>query len=357
MVDEKVIVDDDRLEPSVDGGFALELADLDDQLLEIAKEEAKIAKKQLESKRRKLLLAQQLKSSTNIRPRGDARPAAQTTTRGTKRTLDAVDDTRRTVESKRMKTEPGIERPVLTMFNFIDLTTPPPPEIATPEVPRRPTISYAESPGSDYADQEAMVMLKSQHKYTPINIDYPSICRMPDGSLAELRCFHCGANAAYRKGDPFWLEAGASLHRHYITHREFYARNKLNEKEMMQRSVYKTLSNAEVTAVTCNIGPKYIIEPVFDQQSQAQFRKRDAVKKERRVLPSPTPASSIDEDDDDENDSKPLVDRWRAGMKSPMAQHMGGMGMPSIDSPVKVARKSAPGGGGLVNMWQRSARK
>ncbi|KJY01038.1 hypothetical protein TI39_contig305g00040 [Zymoseptoria brevis] len=257
--------------------------------------------------------------------------------------------------------EPRTEGSAITSSTSIDLSTPPPSE---PKSLRRAKVNYAELNDSDYIEQEIVVASQTKHKYTPISADYPSVCEMSDGSLAELRCCICGANATRRNGIGFMLEVGVSMQRHYIaSHKDFWNdirwHLKPHEQKVdvaMGKSVHKILSDDEAAAIKGDTGAKYRIEPVFSKQA---LKECSVPKTLVDAAPGCTSSRNEDEDDDeDDDDSKPLITRRSVKMTDSIAGNQDDIINPTAANTANrgvSARKSTPGCGKQALAFARKA--
>jgi hypothetical protein len=271
------------------------------------------------------------------------------------------DDERR--GRKRIKLEPRRESVVAaTNLGIIDLTRESPP-IEQPV--NRPVqvarVDYSSDLDSDSESSAASLntvedrsvkKASKKHKYKSYNEAFPTVCEMPDGSLAQLHCSVCKANATLRNREIRMLQPGVSLQGHYsAAHPEFCKTLKLDGKDLMEESVVAYLSYDQVKAVRAQRITSYKVEVVLTKRAQMESDLRTYLEGRSKQPPKAVviPSSSTEQDaDDEEEEIKPPGRRSRAAFSGRTPGHVN-----SAASTGKFARKSAPGGGIHAVHWQR----
>ncbi|KJY01009.1 hypothetical protein TI39_contig305g00038 [Zymoseptoria brevis] len=383
MADHKLVVINEDDGPALDVETRLELADLDHQLLE---SESKL----LESKKRKIMLAHEHKLSRNKGPHRPAKPGVAETERSRETVVSAQDRADGTDGNKRVKVErgPTEARPV-PRNNIVDLTRSASPEHDT--VRRTPTVIHGRQKNSylgprprldiDYRESEDESLdvnndfdsdseaedkapPNAPYNYRRIKPAFPTICSMPDGSLAELHCSGCHSNAMFRDGEVRFLEVGRSLQTHYVAcHRDLTVTEesrRLNCGELMAMSVYKILSATEAAAVRGDTQGDYHVEVAMTpgaqrkyEQSRGQRPKKNTGGKAKQPLASAAPGGYAQEDDDDDEEQYPgpPTPPESIATRTSMADGDDDGTAPAAKPKQPFARKSAPGGGALAYAW------
>ncbi|EGP87449.1 uncharacterized protein MYCGRDRAFT_93485 [Zymoseptoria tritici IPO323] len=384
MADQKPVIIDDDNNPALDVETRLELADLDHQLLESER-------KLLESKKRKIMLAHEHKLSRNKGPHRPAKPGVAETERSKETVVSTQDRADGRDGNKRIKVERGLmEARTPPQKDIVDLTKSASPaddirvrdRVARPQRRRskfykgarlRPDVDYRESETESLdlnddsdSDSEAedSAPPNTPYNYRRINPAFPTICRMPDGSLAELHCSGCHSNAMFRDGEVRFLEVGRSLQTHYVAcHRELTANKegrRLTCGELMEMSVYKILSAAKAAAVRGDTQEDYHVEVALTpgaqmryDQSRGQRPKKKSGGKANQALASAAPGGYAQEEDDDdeEQDPGPPTPPESIATRTSMADGDDDGRAPAAKPKQQFARKSAPGGGALAYAW------
>ncbi|SMY24852.1 unnamed protein product [Zymoseptoria tritici ST99CH_1A5] len=377
MADQKPVIIDDDNNPALDVETRLELADLDHQLLESER-------KLLESKKRKIMLAHEHKLSRNKGPHRPAKPGVAETERSKETVVSTQDRADGRDGNKRIKVERGLmEARTPPQKDIVDLTksASPADDIVRRShsvKPRRrskfykggrlrPDVDYRESETESLdlnddsdSDSEAEVSAppNTPYNYKRINPAFPTICRMPDSSLAELHCSGCHSNAMFRDGEVRFLEVGRSLQTHYVAcHKDLTVTEegrRLTCGELMEMSVYKLLSAAEAAAVRGDTQEDYHVEVALTpgarkryDQSLVQRPKKRSGGKAKQALASAAPGGYAQEDDDDEEERGPErpTPPESIATRTSMADGDDDGTAPAAKSKQQFARKSAPGGG------------
>ncbi|SMR53109.1 unnamed protein product [Zymoseptoria tritici ST99CH_1E4] len=385
MADQKPVVIDDDNNPALDVETRLELADLDHQLLESER-------KLLESRKRKIMLAHEHKLSRNKGPHRPAKPGAAEAGMSRETVVSPQDRADGMDGNKRIKVERGlVEASTPPQKDIVDLTrsASPADDIVRRShsvKPRRrskfykggrlrPDVDYRESETESLdlnddsdSDSEAEVSAppNTPYNYKRINPAFPTICRMPDSSLAELHCSGCHSNAMFRDGEVRFLEVGRSLQTHYVAcHKDLTVTGegrRLTCGELMEMSVYKILSAAEAAAVRGDTQEDYHVEVALTpgaqmryDQSRGQRPKKKIGGKAKQALASAAPGGYAQDDDDDDDDEEqhpgPPTPPESIATRTSMADGDDDWRAPAAKPKQQFARKSAPGGGALAYAW------
>jgi hypothetical protein len=253
----------------------------------------------------------------------------------------------------------------------IDLSTPPPEDGKVPHPLRASRVDYSEAyaeekdpgSGSDLVERKRRYR-GPQYNHEPVHAAFPTVCQMEDGSIAELHCCECSVNASFREGKLKMLGVGKSLRTHYVSsHPDLNNAMRLSPSQLMKKCIKKTLNAKEVEAVKTGNIERYVVDVVLSEIGSARYRNSrsqnhrkfdqmpDLPIADHGVNSALTASTAEDHDDEEQSDAKPQLDRESSPIGGPPAGDVHGA---ALQAPVHTslrARKTAPGGGLLAEMW------